>query len=204
LADRNAVLTGRERALYPQNMRGMLFALGVLVALAGCRQLFGFDDPKPRTDAGLNGDGHPDASPCTTQGLTCSGQAMAVTCNGCWVSCPDLVTEPMAKSRCQAWGGHLATLSEGANCLRTSVPTGDLWIGLEQMTGATSPAMGWAWIGGGAVFNANWDTGQPDDDNGGTEIGKAQCAYVKNGGSAWSDTPCNSTYEIVCNRDTGN
>jgi hypothetical protein len=172
-----------------------LFAVA-LVASAACRQLYGFDDPKPLTDAHHDGF----TPTCTASGLTCAGTAMAMFCNGCWVSCTDQVNEQTAKNRCQAWGGTIPVLNDTdfTSCLRTAVPTGDLWIGLEQASGQSSPAAGWTWLGGMTPLTTDWGPGEPDDDNGGTEIGKAQCARVPDGNTRWDDLSCAMTTTFAC------
>jgi hypothetical protein len=175
-----------------------LFAVA-LVAFAACRQLYGFDNPKPLADAHHDGMGSGSAS-CNTQGLTCAGTATAMFCNGCWVSCTETVSESTAKNRCQAWGGQIPVLNDTdfTSCLRSAVPTGDLWIGLEQASGASSPAMGWTWLGGMTPLSTNWGAGEPDDDNGGTESGKAQCARIPDGTSKWDDLPCTMPTTFAC------
>jgi hypothetical protein len=176
-----------------------LFAVA-LVAFAACRQLYGFEDPKPRVDAAS--DGHRDgfgSGFCNTTGLTCAGTAMAMSCNGCWVSCTETVSESTAKNRCQAWGGSIPLLNDTdfTTCVRTAVPTGDLWIGLEQASGQPSPAAGWTWLGGMTPLSTNWGTNEPDDENG-TETGKAQCARLPDGSSKWDDFPCNTAITFAC------
>ncbi len=197
------MLTRGKHALYSWAVRRgrKLFALALVVA-AACRQLYGFEDPKPRVDAASDGhrDGFGSGFQCNTQGLTCAGSAMAVSCNGCWVSCTETVTESTAKSRCQAWGGTIPLLNDSdfTSCVRTGVPTGDLWIGLEQASGQSSPSSGWTWLGGGTVFSTNWGTNEPDDDNGGTEADKAQCARLPDGSSKWDDLPCTTAIAFAC------
>jgi hypothetical protein len=178
-----------------------------LVLVAGCRQIFGLDDPKPPHDAMADAmldaphDAHTDAGVCSTAGLTCTAPVAKRCGNNCWVSCPDPVTQATASSRCVAWGGKLAPLrtSGDQTCLRqTVVPTGDVWIGFEQDATATTPAMGWSWNGDGITPTfLNWTTGQPDDGDG-VEDHTEQCAMIAAGVSTWSDTVCTATLPWAC------
>jgi hypothetical protein len=181
-----------------------------LVSTTGCRWVFGLDnagpmDAAPAIDAAIDGSHNGE---CFTTGLTCAGTAVAVSCgNTCWASCSEPVTEMVANSRCRAWGDQLATLrtSGDQTCLRqTVVPTGDVWIALLQSASASTPSMSWSWNGDMVTPTfTNWTGGQPDDGDT-VESGSEQCAYIANGVSTWSDTPCTATYPFACTRRIDN
>jgi hypothetical protein len=82
--------------------------------------------------------------------------------------------------------------------------TGDVWIGLVQIatspTGPGNAGMGWTWNGNTMMPPSfyNWATNEPDDDNGGNEIHKADCVFVPNGSATWDDTPCSMMHGFAC------
>jgi hypothetical protein len=183
---------------------GRTVAIGVLVLAAGCRGLFGLDDPLP----GDLGDAAIDTAPidaiptCGVQGLTCSGNAVAYQCaDTCWVGCSESLPHNTASTRCTQWGGRLAPFESSSDqqCFRDYIqPSDDAWTGLEQMTGAASPAAGWSWNGDGlATPFLNWGSGQPDDGDA-NEDGAQQCAQILDGTNKWQDVPCSATFTFAC------
>ena len=167
-----------------------------LLLVASCNWIAGLDDAVLRPD----GTQQP---VCSTQGLTCSGSAMAQECNNrCLVSCSDAVNETTAAMRCSQWHGKLAPLRDAASnhCIRDTVfMTGDVWIGLEQSATATMVDTNWSWNSDGlALTFTAWTTGQPDDMDM-TENGQEQCAFMPNATETWSDTSCTRTLPFVCN-----
>ena len=185
-----------------------------------CTGLFGFDEPSPiaildaspTAEPGVNADAIAmsdvstvgDALACTTQGVVCD-QPIAVECGGtCWVGCADPVTQAVAVNRCVSWGGKLARLTDAARdaCLRsTVVPTGEVWIGLEQAL-ANDPLEGWTWNSDGIAltftsFESSGSGNQPDDLDR-VENGQEQCAFVAAGRARWSDTSCAESRGFAC------
>ena len=93
----------------------------------------------------------------------------------------------------------------GAVSDRVVVASGDgrrlAWLGLEQVPGAASVAAGWSWNGDGApLAYTNWEATQPDDGNGGIEIGSEQCARSRDGTDQWFDELCTNTDQFACAR----
>ncbi|MDB4953794.1 MAG: hypothetical protein JWO36_1363 [Myxococcales bacterium] len=154
-------------------------------------------DGQATQDSGL-ADARADATACSFAGLTCAGSIGSTRCNSlCFVFCSDGVTEPSAEARCQAWGGHLASILSQADedCLNNAHPDA-AWIGHVQASVLLSPAAGWSWIAGQPVTYTNWSTGQPDDGDG-IENGAEQCAY-KSTTNVWLDAPCTTVNGFAC------
>ena len=49
------------------------------------------------------------------------------------------------------------------------------------------------WVDGSTVTYTNWDTGEPNDDN-----GMGDCVIVLRTSGKWNDTPCIMWYEFMC------
>jgi len=144
-----------------------------------------------------------DVSACSGAGLVCADSVTAVTCNGrCWAWCHDLVDHAQAVARCTAWGGTLMPLSTVADaaCFRTTVvPTDSPWLGLEQASSSPAADVGWSWNGDGLPLDyTRWDSTQPDDGNGGVEIGHEQCVRARDGTADWFDVQCSDSYIVAC------
>jgi len=194
-----------------------------MCVFCACANLFGFDEPSPLAipdgsadapmgvnadavtlpDGSTGGDITVDASACSTTGVVCA-RPIAIECGGtCWVACSEPVAQAVAAQRCVAWGGKLARLTDAARdaCLRTVVPAGEVWIGLEQAL-ADDPFEHWTWNSDGlALTFANFETsgsGAQPDDLDRIENGQEQCAFVAAGRSRWSDTSCGDVRGFAC------
>ena len=90
---------------------------------------------------------------------------------------------------------HAAVLDTPVKLAAASAITGATatWVGLEQGSGAASPADGWTWRGT-AVTQLPWNAGQPDDGDH-TENGAEQCGTLA--GSGFSDEPCSASHPFL-------
>jgi hypothetical protein len=179
-------------------------ATSLLLLAAGCRGLFGLDDPLPGELAVDSAADVPveAVALCSTTGLTCSGNAVAYQCGEtCWVGCDESLSATAAASRCSQWGGKLAPFESASDqqCFRDYIqPNDDAWTGLEQMSGAASVSAGWSWNGDGVVPPFfNWASGQPNDGDG-AESDAEQCAAIRDGTNTWDDVPCSATRTFAC------
>jgi hypothetical protein len=98
---------------------------------------------------------------------------------------------------CQAWGGHLATISNKAeNDFVASVCGGNgwCWMGLNDI-GAEGF---WLWINGEPVVFSYWLTGEPN--NQGNEDCGSICATCGQVGG-WNDAKCTTFLAYVCEKE---
>ena len=128
--------------------------------------------------------------PCDLAGFTCGVGAQVFMCGTtCFARCNALVTRTTAQTRCQAWSGWLAEITDVAtNACVTAKIAGQTWIGLAQSAGAATPDAGWTWNGTTPVAFTNWAAGKPDDAGGG-ENGQEQCGHIATDGT-WDDDIC--------------
>jgi len=163
-------------------------------------------DTMMATDAAIDGS----QSSCTTSGLICAGQPVALMCNGaCWVKCTQIgVSVPnqaAAAVSCASWGGTLAPIRNQGDqdCVeQTLFPSQAHWIGFEQPTSATSVSEGWTWNSDGVTPTFfHWGSGQPNDTNGNENDHAEQCASMNTSGD-WHDTPCDDGgfYRFSCRK----
>src|ERR1043165_2777388 len=167
----------------------MRLACAVL-AVTGCGRL-AFDARDDATSsttmqdgssAGLSDgaiDASSDAAPCPP--LLCGAAVTSMNCNGrCLTHCSEQVFESEAQSRCNAWGGTIATIHSQADndCAALVAPT-QSWIGYTQ-SGGTVLAANWSWLDGQVSAYVNWGPGEPQDADS-IENGQEQCAFINPG-----------------------
>lgn len=153
-------------------------------------------------DSGAAVDARLDAMvlPCTADGLTCGGGAMAFPCGGhCWVYCPTATTWTSASQSCTGWQGALGQVDDATEdtCAAAQIAA-DSWIGLSQSDPATTPGMGWTWNGKTPVVYTHWVNGKPDDGDG-RESGAEQCGKMQTDGQ-WDDAGCTQANRFLCER----
>lgn len=145
-------------------------------------------------DAGLDLDAPVDprdASEVECAALVPPDGCVVRECGRCFAVCFDHVSRAEAVALCGAWGGALAQprIELQRECLAMAV-TSLGWVDLNQATGATAVASGWAWAGG-TPFDGTWSPGEPDDgDVSGLEAGREQCASIAAGSGELIDLSC--------------
>lgn len=149
-----------------------------------------------------------DAMPvaCVADGLTCASGTAPVPfqCGTrCWVKCPELVQRATAETRCNSWTGALGEIdsADEDSCVNQRIgATPAVWIGLIQGAGATTPDDKWTWNGTTPVTYKIWRAAtEPDDGDGGVEMGNEQCGTIRPGGG-FDDDPCTTPTAFFCAR----
>ncbi|HEX3479356.1 MAG TPA: C-type lectin domain-containing protein [Kofleriaceae bacterium] len=165
-------------------------------------------DAHPTSPADATTDAMADAMAvaCVADGLTCaSGTApVAFPCGThCWVKCMEMVPRATAETRCNGWTGALGEVdnADEDSCVNQRIGTTPaLWIGMIQGAGATTPDDKWAWNGAAPVTYKIWRAvTEPDDGDGGVEMGNEQCGTIRPGGG-FDDDPCAQPYPFFCTR----
>ncbi|MFK7924281.1 MAG: lectin-like protein [Bacteroidia bacterium] len=112
-----------------------------------------------------------------------------------------------AQELARAVGGHLLTLTSPAEdsfvqqniLVGTSITNGEIPLGFTDAVneGVYQWITGEISLSGRGINYTNWETGEPNDDGGGEDIGEIQIASV-NPNRAWNDAPADSKrYEAV-------
>lgn len=172
-------------------------ALIALLLLAGCDQLFNLEHLPEVHDA------LPDAAPCVTTGVACSGTLTAFVCDTtCFVSCTTHQNWGNANTICTNAGAELAVLDTQPldGCVSSHLSENS-WMGLVQTPNQGDPAAMWSWLAAGTaepLAYTDWRTNEPND-NGGGENNEENCAFVANAGG-WIDYSCTATLAFVCQR----
>ena len=111
-----------------------------------------------------------------------------------------------ATSACAAWGGRMAVVNSSTlnECLVAHIQSAsvgtDVWMGLTQPPGQSSPELGWTWSDGSALVYHDWYMfpTQPND-NGGGESDSEQCGDFDVGfGFHWNDDGCGQDEPYFC------
>jgi hypothetical protein len=162
--------------------------------------------PAPASDAMTDAMADAMPVPCVADGLTCASGTVPVPfqCGTrCWVKCPEAVVRATAETRCNDWMGALGEIdnADEDSCVNQRVGTTPAtWIGMIQGAGATTPADKWTWNGTTPATYLIWRaTTEPDDGNGGVEVGNEQCASIRPGGG-FDDDPCGTALPFFCAR----
>jgi hypothetical protein len=103
-------------------------------------------------------------------------------------------TWDQAKADCEAMGGRLAVpTSPARNEVIRSLNNGsDLFIGLRQSSGQSSPGAGWLTVSGNIPPYLNWNPGEPNDMDG-VEDGWQNCSRMYISDGKWDDVSCTAT-----------
>jgi hypothetical protein len=162
--------------------------------------------PTPPPDAMTDAMADAMMVPCVPDGLTCAGGAapQVFTCGTrCWAKCTEMVVRATAETTCNSWMGALGEIdnADEDSCVNQRVGTTPaLWIGLIQGAGATTPADKWTWNGTTPPAYLVWRaTTEPDDGDGGVEMGNEQCASIRPGGG-FDDDACSTPLPFFCAR----
>lgn len=102
---------------------------------------------------------------------------------------------PRAKASCEAFGGHLVTISDQdeQDFIAKLPPKVDsanrVWIGLSDRQSEGE----WQWVTGEKMSFQNWGTGLPDNLR-----NNQDCAEMGYAGSQWNDREARSRFAFIC------
>ena len=106
---------------------------------------------------------------------------------------------PIAEDRCEAHGGHLATITspDESSTLFQAIGTpqgpSSFWIGLAE------PAEGrWLWASGAQVSFSAWNPGEPNNSGGNENCGEWLLASAR-----WNDVDCAAPRGFLCETRLG-
>ena len=189
---------------------GALVAIAFVVACGGSDERLPIDARSGDVDAALVDAALVDAAlidapwvACPPSDIECTGVSSTFSCGGhCWTRCADTVTLATAGTRCTTWGGYLGEIDDQAenDCVAAAIPSVATWFGMQQLSFATDPDVGWTWNGDlDPPAYVHWTAGQPDDGDG-NESANEQCAYFGATGT-WDDSPSGSLFAFTCRSD---
>lgn len=154
---------------------------------------------------------NPDAAPQLIPAPCADGGdvriADALTGN-CYLRFDEQVTWSIASARCQAAGGHLASISSAsedaivaqiAPDMAPNLPSEfDAWIGGNDIAAEGT----WAWEVTGEPFAfMNWRDGEPNNNNVNDPDGE-DCAVYEGDNSQWDDRSCQmAVHKYICERE---
>lgn len=179
----------------------MLGGCGANLVNAGGNDDAAIDGSNRRSDA-AEVDAAVDAAPIDARACI-EGDARMLAPDG---SCLIMFDAPKsfadARTACAGLGAHLAILSTQAidAVAETLVGTHDTFIGLtDEVTEGQ-----FVWVDGTLLGFSNWETGEPNNGNGGTA---EDCAVIAGARPAkgWDDRPCAPVstaglYSVLCQR----
>jgi len=150
----------------------------------GYKYLFNCSRPELVYDPTVDRCVHPEATTCRQAhdtGYLFDGRKMT------WID---------AEKQCQAWGGHLATVTSQRqndyllNELKKR-NLGDSWIGLNDIAKENN----FVWVDGqGASGFINWAHGEPNGKR------SENCVEFYRNGGTWNDWSCNNKASFICQR----
>jgi lectin-like protein len=205
-------------------MYARLFAVTLLVSMAGCGDASIGEPPGGNPDAGEAPppDGAPPPTPDAAPGSPDAAEPPdaapppdAFVCVGgdastqdpatghCYFFVNVLATWDDAESDCNFLGGHLAAPTDLEEDLLITLMMEDFFGTLESAPdtwlGGTDQASedNWEWSSGETFSFTRWRSGEPND--GGTNNGPEDCMVLeaRNNG-LWDDRGCSRTFRYIC------
>jgi len=131
------------------------------------------------------------------------GGASVVTASGktkCFEHFDVATTWEQAQVQCVANGGSLASINsaEEGDAVAVMFPGGrgfSLWIGFNDRAQEGA----WAWTDGSAVAYTNWQSGEPNSNNGAEDCLELRGNQLS--GLSWNDLSCTEALQYLCSRE---